>query len=103
MAGHQEIAFWSTEKVEQWLREQKFSEDIIESFIGRINAEMQSASFLYLTDQDMDGEAIIQCFSSGCGPDCLRDVIPTLGKRIKVYTAIKKQLEVISYNIYFST
>ena len=46
--------------------------------------------FIY-TDQDMDGEAVIHCFT--CGPDGFRDVVPTLGKRVKVYSAIKRRLE----------
>ena len=44
----------------------------------------------------MDGEAITAAFASTPGPDCLRDVIPKLGHRVKVYQAIKLALEVIS-------
>ena len=44
--------------------------------------------FIY-TGQDMDGEAVIHCFTRG-----FRDVVPTLGKRVKVYSAIKRRLEV---------
>ncbi len=37
----------------------------------------------------MDGQAISEAFASQAGPDCLRDVLPKYGQRIKVYTALK--------------
>ena len=37
----------------------------------------------------MDGEAIFDAFGCQSGPDCLKDVIPTFGQRVKVYKAIK--------------
>ena len=56
----------------------------------------------------MDGEAIIGSYGTQAGPDCLRDVLPKYGQRIKVYKAIKDTLgENISneicqiYNFYF--
>ena len=42
----------------------------------------------------MDGEAVFQFFSTCSGPDCLRDLVSTYGKRLKVYAAFKKKLEV---------
>ena len=40
-------------------------------------------------EEEMDGEAIADAFSTQSGPDCLKDVIPKFGQRIKVYKAIK--------------
>ena len=40
----------------------------------------------------MDGEAITNAFSEQSGPDCLKDVIPKFGQRIKVYKALKTAL-----------
>jgi len=37
----------------------------------------------------MDGEAIAQAFATCSGPDCLKDVLPKYGTRIKVYNALK--------------
>ena len=37
----------------------------------------------------MDGEAIYQAFGTLSGPDCLKDVLPRFGERLKVYNAIK--------------
>ena len=37
----------------------------------------------------MDGEAIVALFGIGCGVDTLKDILPKLGQRIKVYTCLK--------------
>ena len=37
----------------------------------------------------MDGEATAAAFATCAGPDCLKDVIPKLGVRLKVYNALK--------------
>ena len=44
----------------------------------------------------MDGEAIATAFTITPGPDCIRDVVPKVGVRMKVYQAIKRALEVRS-------
>ena len=41
------------------------------------------------TEEEMDGEAIISAFNALTGLECLKDVIPKFGQRIKVYKAIK--------------
>jgi len=46
-----------------------------------------------ISDQDMDGEAICVALASTPGPDSLRDVIPKLGLRLKVYQVIKAALD----------
>ena len=48
---------------------------------------------LYI-EEEMDGEAVIGAFACESGPDCLKDVVPRFGQRIKVYNAIKKALGV---------
>ena len=45
-------------------------------------------------DHDMDGNAIVAAFASTPGPDCLRDVLPKVGQRMKVYMAMKRMMEV---------
>lgn len=37
----------------------------------------------------MDGEAAAAAFATCAGPDCLKDVIPKLGSRLKVYNALR--------------
>lgn len=49
--------------------------------------------FKYHLEQEMDGEAICAAFASSPGPDALRDLIPKLGVRLKVYRAIKSVLD----------
>jgi len=46
-------------------------------------------------DQGMDGEAVSLAFASTAGPDCLKDVVMKYGLRLKVYRAIKEQLECV--------
>lgn len=40
----------------------------------------------------MDGEALISAVNALSGPDCLKDVIPKFGQRIKVYKAVKSAM-----------
>jgi hypothetical protein len=48
---------------------------------------------LLLIENDMDGEAVSLAFASCSGPDCIKDVIPKYGLRLKVYQAIKREIE----------
>ena len=41
----------------------------------------------------MDGEAITVALGSCSGPDCLKEVIPKVGTRLKVYSALKTLCE----------
>lgn len=41
----------------------------------------------------MDGEAVLMAMSTQSGPDCLKDVVPALGTRLKVYHAVKHAIE----------
>ena len=51
---------------------------------------------LYTSDQEMDGEAICAALASTPGPDSLRDVVPKLGLRLKVYRVIKSAMDTLS-------
>ena len=41
----------------------------------------------------MDGKAIQQAYGTYSGPDCMRDVLPKYGQRVKVYHFIKNAIE----------
>ena len=45
-----------------------------------------------ILDEEMDGEAIFDAVGLQVGPDCLKDVLPKYGQRIKVYRAIKSAM-----------
>ena len=49
--------------------------------------------------QEMDGEALFGAFGSQAGPDCFKDVLPKFGQRIKVYKAIKAEMERIDQSL----
>ena len=38
-----------------------------------------------LPDHDMDGLAIAAAFATTPGPDCLKDVLPKLGQRLRIF------------------
>ena len=44
-------------------------------------------------ENDMDGDALALAFAAHSGPDCLKDVVSKYGFRLKVYQAIKAELE----------
>ena len=44
---------------------------------------------LFSSGEEMDGEALFDAFGYQSGPDCLKDVVPKYGQRVKVYKAIK--------------
>lgn len=41
----------------------------------------------------MDGEAVAAAFATSPGADCLKEIVPRLGVRLKVYNALRKELE----------
>ena len=49
----------------------------------------------------MDGDAIMDALASCSGPDCLKEVLPKYGQRIKLYKAISQEvgLELHFYSI----
>lgn len=62
-----------------WLSEKGFSDEIRKRF----------------EDEEMDGEAIFDAIGCQVGPDCLKDVLPKYGHRIKVYRAIKSAMGIV--------
>jgi len=42
-----------------------------------------------VVENEMDGEALVTLLTAVQGPDCLKDLIPKLGVRLKVYQRIK--------------
>lgn len=52
------------------------------------------------SEQEMDGEAIAAVFTTSPGPDCLKDVLPKLGQRLKVYNALKCLYEELQVRFY---
>ena len=44
---------------------------------------------LLILDQEMDGNAVVFGLASAPGPDWLKDIIPTLGQRLKVHNDLK--------------
>ena len=48
---------------------------------------------LLFVENDMDGDALSLAFAAHSGPDCLKDVVPKYGLRLKLYQAIKAELE----------
>lgn len=42
-----------------------------------------------VVENEMDGEALVTLLTTVQGPDCLKDLIPKLGVRLKVYQRIK--------------
>jgi hypothetical protein len=52
-------------------------------------------SFLSNIDEDMYGQALIDAFDTCSGPDCLRDILPKFGIRVKTYKVLKNLLHCI--------
>ena len=44
-------------------------------------------------DNEMDGEAVEVAVAATPGPDCLKDIIPKVGLRLKVYNRIKTLIQ----------
>ena len=44
---------------------------------------------LMAVENEMDGEALVTLLTTVQGPECLKDLIPKLGVRLKVYQRIK--------------
>ena len=41
----------------------------------------------------MDGESLEALLASSAGPDCLKELIPKLGVRLRIYTRIKSEIK----------
>ena len=47
----------------------------------------------FFLENDMDGDALSLAFAAHSGPDCLKNIVSKYGLRLKVYRAIKAELE----------
>ncbi len=50
---------------------------------------LNNCIWLYLIDEDMDGEAVCAALASCPGADCLKDIIKKAGPRLRVYSALR--------------
>lgn len=48
----------------------------------------------------MDGEAVTAAFATNPDPDCLKEVLPKLGQRLRVYKAFQEHINIIK--VYFA-
>ena len=55
--------------------------------MGIIHAKL----FLSIADAEMDGDAMIGAYETG--PDSLSSIVPSLGKRLKLFRLLKKEME----------
>ena len=60
---------------------------------------LKSCHYQCIIDEEMDGEAIFDAFGCQVGPDCLKDVLPKYGQRIKVYRAIKSAMGTVLHEV----
>ena len=79
----------STNDIIQWLAQNGFSEEVQKSFDSMMKQHSRYESMFFLPGEEMDGEALFDAFGCQSGPDCLKDVVPKYGQRVKVYKAIK--------------
>ena len=84
----------------QWLVDNGFSEDIRQRFESNLIVSLAYGitDGLPFAGEEMDGEAVFGAFGCQVGPDCLKDILPTYGQRIKVYRAIKAAIDMIHCN-----
>lgn len=61
---------------------------MVQSFIGKLAVYFVKTSKVVL-DNEMDGESLCTLFESSPGPDCLKDIVPKLGPRLRMYKEIK--------------
>jgi len=62
---------------------------IVQSFKGKpIRYNRASFSYSCSLDNEMDGESLEALLENDAGPECLKDLIPKLGVRLKFYKRI---------------
>ena len=85
-----------------WLEDNGYPETTQQSFRGIYSTAVSCTKNYYLyigvqrlivlsclTEQEMDGNAINFGLASAPGPDWLKDVVPTLGLRLKVHNSLR--------------
>lgn len=53
------------------------------------SARIELQSCLYFLEQDLDGNAVALGLATSPGPDWLKDVVASLGLRLKVHQALR--------------
>ena len=71
-------------------------------FSGKlICSPLQLFSFICI-EHEMDGQSLVTLVDTGIqGPDCLRELIPKIGVRLKVYSYIIKDKEAQASQVSF--
>ena len=101
--GDKQFEKMSTTEMAMWLQKNGFSVDVQEAFEGKIASHVFAVIYMYngklsvcripiYTEQGMDGEATVAAFATCPGPDCIKEVVPKYGYRVKVYNAIRAAL-----------
>ena len=81
--------------VVNWLIDQGFTDEVWQCFESKpFNMDVYMYISYFILAQEMDGEAVFGAVGSQVSPDCLKDVLPKYGQRIKVYKTIKAAMEV---------
>ncbi len=91
----------SVDDVCEWLDEKGYSDCLVKIFRGQFisifrNDEHRNDEHVYvIADQELDGCAIAFGLGSAPGPHWLKDIIPTLGQRLKVLYSQVSTLNVV--------
>ena len=74
--------------------DQGFDTDVQDAFKGNKGKYNRADISMLLAPVEhyMDGEAIVEAFGATPGHNCLKEVLPRFGQRIKVYKALKKTI-----------
>jgi len=75
------------------MKNRDFPHDVIQNFKCEPATYDHSCTDFVLLDNEMDGESLKALLLSNAGPDCLKELIPKLGIRLRIYKQIKSLLE----------
>lgn len=86
----------SLEDICDYLESKGFSEAVVDAFNGQCiysySAFAKHLTILlprsFIIEQELDGDAIAVGLASSTGPDWLKDVVPKMGLRLKVHSAL---------------
>jgi len=99
------LATKSEQELLEWMEKQDFPHDVIQSFKGKLAATcVVPVGFKnFSIDNEMDGESLEALLeSSTTGPDCLKELIPKLGVRLRIYKRIKSSFVGVSSQVLVS-
>lgn len=84
------LATTSEEELLEWMEKQDFPHDVVQSFKGKPSGNLRCVGFSHFSiDNEMDGESLEALLASNAGPDCLKELVPKLGVRLRIYKRIK--------------